>query len=315
VAEAEARGDIAWLEKNDTPDSVIALGRLADKNPNAVDALGLRSSYDVQAFRAAWSGVLRGAPWAGTFIHQALTDPKRADRAASAMGRHDPHLLPFLADLEGALVRLSASTQNVNVSTTLASVGPQARAAIERRLVDASTRGAMCTGIAAGTADDDARHVLIEVPETARDSPACVEAVIQAAAEDEGALAWLAARAEPGLLGSAGKSGTLSCARLHVAWVKAFAARPASAYAALTVPLGYAVTRCAPEMDGVLADAIVHVPAAHAVVVQAIDPFTTYGDGLHATCAALPAVASGQDTGVVRERASDALAHACKPPG
>ena len=315
MAEAEARGDVSWLQKNDTPDSVLSLGRLADKNPSAIEALTLRSSFDVQAFRAAWSGVVRGAPWAETFLHQALADPKRADRAASAMGKHDPRLSPFLADLEGALVRLSASAQNVNVSSTLASIGPPARAAVERRLVDASTRGAMCNGIASGAADNDARSALIAVPERARDSPACVEAAVRAAADDEAALAWLAERAEPGILGAAGKGSVLSCARLHVAWVKAFAKRPASVYPALTVPLGYAVTRCAPEIDGVLADAIVHVPAAHAVVVQAIDPFTSYGEGLRATCAALPLIATGQDTGVVRERASDALLHACRPPG
>ena len=69
-------------------------------------------------------------------------------------------------------------------------------------------------------------------------------------------------------------------------------------------------------MDGVLADAIVHLPASHALVVEAIDPFASYGNGLRATCAALPTVvASGQDTAVVRERATDALTHACKAPG
>jgi cyanate permease len=107
----------------------------------------------------------------------------------------------------------------------------------------------------------------------------------------------------------------MPCAQLHVAWVQAFTSRPAAQYSALTVPLGYAVTRCAPQMDGVLADAIVHHPAAHALVVAAIDPFTSYGDGLRATCAALPAVAGGTDTPVVRERATDALLHACHAPG
>jgi hypothetical protein len=315
VAEAEARGDVAWLQQNETPDAVAALGRLADKTPAAVAALTLRSSYDVQAFRAAWSGLLRSSPWAMTMMRAGLADPKRADRAASAMAKHDPHLLPLLDDLESALERLSASAQNSNISSTLASVGPPARTAIERRLVDASTRGSMCTGIASPTADGDARKALLDVPEKARDAPACVAAAVHIAEDDEGALTWLAERAEPGILGAAGKSDALDCARLHVAWVKAFAARPPAAYPALTVPLAYAVTRCAAEMDGVLADAIVHMPRSHAVVVQAIDPFTTYGDALHATCAALPAVAGGQDPAVVRERASDALAHACKAPG
>jgi hypothetical protein len=100
-----------------------------------------------------------------------------------------------------------------------------------------------------------------------------------------------------------------------VAWARAFGARPASDYPALTVPLAYAVTRCAPEMDGVLADTLAHLPAAHSVVVSAIDPFASYGEGLRATCAALPSVARGSDPPVVRERASDAIMHACKASG
>jgi hypothetical protein len=49
--------------------------------------------------------------------------------------------------------------------------------------------------------------------------------------------------------------------------------------------------------------------------VEAIDPFGAYGTALRATCAALPAVAGGaRDSAIIRERASDALNHACKPP-
>jgi hypothetical protein len=315
VAEAEARGDVAWLQQNDTPDAVAALGRLGDKNPAAINALALRSSYDIEAFHVAWDAVLRGAPWAASFEHDALTDPARADRAATAMAAHDSHLVAFLPDLENALVRLSASPQNVNIASTLASVGPAAHDAIEHRLSDASTRGSMCMGIASNRADGDARKALIEVPESARDAPSCVDAVVLAAADDAGPLAWLAEKAEPGLLGAASKSAGMPCARLHEAWVKAFAARPEGTYAAMTVPLGYAITRCPAQMDGILADALAHRPAAHEIVLRAIDPFASYGDGLHATCAALPAVAVGHDTAVLRERASDAVSHACKAPG
>jgi hypothetical protein len=134
---------------------------------------------------------------------------------------------------------------------------------------------------------------------------------VRVSVDNDAALAWLAERGEPGLLGAAGKSNVLPCARLHFAWVKAFAARPTDVYAALGVPLGYAVKRCAAEMDGVLADAIVHSPAAHGVVMQAIDPFGGYDEALHATCAALPMIVGGRDGAVVRERASDALNHAC----
>jgi hypothetical protein len=315
VAEAEARGDVAWLQQNDSPPASAALGRLADKDPRAVTALTLRSAYDLEAFRAAWDAVIRHAPWGTALIHDGLLDPKRADRAASVMTATGGHLPEFLPDLEAALVRLSATPQNVNVASALAAVGPSGHDAVERRLIDASTRPSMCVGVASPRASDDARNALLGAPYAARDALTCVEAVVQVAADDEAALEWLATKGETGLLGAAGKSAAMPCAVLHVAWVQAFAARPASDYAALTVPLGYAVMRCAPQMDGVLADVIAHMPAAHAVVVAAIDPFASYADGLRATCAALPTIAGGPDAAVVRERASDALMHACKPPG
>lgn len=315
IEEAERKGDASWLDQNGTPDAVAALGRMADKNPKALAALEARSTFDVQAFRAAWTGVVRGAPWGGEMLRGGLGDPKRADLAASAVDRHDARLVPFIGDLEQALVRLSATLQNFNVSSTLASIGKPAHDAVVRRLGDASTRGAMCRGIASKDADADARKALMDAPESGRDSPGCVDAVVSLASEDDATLWWVAEKAEPGLLGAAGKEERLPCARLHVAWAKALAARPVAVYSALTVPLGYAVKRCTPEMDGVLADAIAHLPATHAFVVEAIDPFTGYGNALRATCAALPMVAGGRDSAVVRERATDALNHACKGPG
>jgi len=314
IAEAEARGDIPWLEQNATPDAMAALGRLADRDPKAVAALEAHSSFDIQPFKAAWRAVVRGATWGPVMLRGALADPKRADAAASGMGRHEPQLRAFAGDLETALVRLSASTQNMNVAATLASVGPEARPLIVRRLADPTTRGAMCRGIALFGGDSDTRSALIEAPASSRDDPACVDAVVRVSAGDDAALAWLAERGEPGLLGAAGKSAALPCARLHFAWVKAFAARPADAYSALGVPLGYAVKRCAVDMDGVLADVIVHLPGSHGVVTQAIDPFGSYSGALHATCAALPVIVGGRDSAIVRERASDALNHACVGP-
>ena len=152
IEEAERKGDAAWLDENGTPDAVAALGRVADKNPKALAALEARSTFDMQAFRAAWDGVVRGAPWGGEMLRGGLADPKRADLAASAVVRHDARLVPFIPDLEQALVRLSATLQNFNVSSALASVGKPAHDAIVRRLGDASTRGAMCRGIASNSA-------------------------------------------------------------------------------------------------------------------------------------------------------------------
>jgi hypothetical protein len=315
VGEAERRGDVGWLDQNGTPDAVAALGRLADQSPSAQSALETRSVFDGQAFRAAWDAFVRGAPWGTTLLRGGLGDPRRADLAASAVNKHDERLAAFVGDLENALVRLSATPQNFNVSSALAAVGRPAREAIVRRLVDASTRGAMCRGLASKDADADARRTLVEAPEAARDSPSCVDAVVVIAAEDDATLEWLAVRGEPGLLGAAGKDERLPCARLHGVWTRALATRPVEMYPALIVPLGYAVKRCTPEMDGVLADAIVHLPATHALLVAAVDPFTTYGSALRATCAALPQVAAGgRDSAMVRERANDAINHACKAP-
>jgi hypothetical protein len=314
VAEAEARHDIRWLDENATPDAISALGRLADTDTSATAALAARSSFDARAFAAAWAAVVRGAPWGAAALKDGLSDPRRADLAAGAMHKGDVRLVAFLSDLESALVRIAASAQNLNVASTLASIGPAARDSITRRLTDASTRGAMCRGIASRSADPDARRALLAVAEGARDAPSCVDAVVRTAADDDAALGWLATQGEPGLLGAASNSVALSCPRLHVAWTKALASRPADVRSALTVPLGYAVKRCAPEMDGVLADAIVHLPATRSVVVAALDPFGAYGGALQATCAALPAVVAGaHDSAIVRERASDALSHACLP--
>ncbi len=311
IVEAESKGDVAWLDKNGTPDAVAALGRLADGQPAARSALELRSGYDEQAFVAAWHGVERGAAWGSAMLRSALVDPKRADNAASAMGKGEPPLTSFVGDLEAALVRLSGGSQNYNVSSTLASVGPPAHETIARRLVDASTRGAMCRGIGSRIAAPDARKVLLHAPEASRDDAACVEAVVRTAADDEAALVWMAEEGEPGLLGAAGKSDSLPCPLLHVAWTRALSARPPEVYSALTVPLSYAVRRCPAEMDGVLADAIVHFPATRPVVVLAIDPLEGYGGALRATCAALASVATGRDAAIVRERAADALTRTC----
>jgi hypothetical protein len=310
VDEGEAKGDIAFLEQAGTSDAIAALGRLADKNPKATNALKARS-YDSRVFKAAWIGVLRGSEWAAPMLREALADPKDADSAASEMGRHDAHLVAFTADLEAALERLSASQQNGNVTEVLASIGPAAHAAIVRRLVDPATRGSMCRGIASKQADADAQQALLDVPADARDDEACVDAAVGLAAAGDAAVTWLAERGEPGLLGAAGKDKRLGCPKLRDAWTKAFAARPRDTYPALAVPLGYATRRCAAEMDGLLADLLVHRPAARGVVVRAIDPFGPYRGALRRTCAALRSVGPISDTEVVRDRAADTLSHAC----
>jgi hypothetical protein len=314
VLEAEATGDVKWLDANSTPDAIAALGRLADKNPKAVTTLSARTGYDPHAFKAAWDATVRGADWGRAMLRDGLSDPTRAESAASQMARNDPHLAPFASDLEQALARLSASMQNFNIASALANIGAPARLSIERRLNDASSRGAMCRGIASKDGSTDARKALLDAPESSRDNPFCVDAVVRIAAEADDAMAWLAMRGEPGLLGAAGKSEVFACARLHTLWSRTLAERTPEAHAALTVPLGHAVHRCTVDMDGVLADALARMPAAHPLVVNAIDPYEAYGKNLRATCAALQALMGGRDPAIVKERAGDALSHGCKAP-
>ncbi len=311
VASAEAKGDIAWLDANGTPEAVAALGRLADDNTHAVEALTARASFDLNAYIAAWNATLRGATWGPTLLRSGLADPMRAESAASVMARKDGHLAAFVPDLDSALVRLAAGENSVAIAAVLASAGPAASITVQRRLEDPATRGAMCRGIGAPDASADARRVLMSVPTASRDNESCVEAALKMAADNDAALEWLASTAEPGLLGAAGKSGEFACARLRTVWSNAFATRPSNLYAALTVPLENAIKRCAPEMDKVLAAALVRQPPTHSLVVAAVDPYGGETADLKATCVALKSVAAGRDSSTVRSRASDALSHGC----
>ncbi|MDB4936761.1 MAG: hypothetical protein JWP87_3733, partial [Labilithrix sp.] len=200
VGEAEAKHDVAWLADDASPQAMAALGRLADADPRAVAELEKRSSIDVNAYIAAWEAVTRGAPWGTTFLRTALADPTRADTAATALPRRDPRLIPFVPDLEGAVVRLSAGRRGSVVAGVLASIGPTAHAQVERRLIDPKTRGAMCDGVGLPEASGDAKSLVLAVPPAARDHASCVDIVLTMATTEDVVLDWLAVSAEPGLI-------------------------------------------------------------------------------------------------------------------
>jgi len=312
VGDAEAKGDVAWLDTEGSPAAVEALGRLADTNPAAVTALQERSKFGVEAYIAAWGGVKRGAKWASDLLHAGLQDPARANDVASAVEGRDPLIVPFLPDVEASLSRLAAGVATSSLAGVLAAAGPPSHDAVVRRLADKTTRGAMCGGIASPNADADARMALRNVPSSSRDDASCLGAVVMLAASDDAMMRWLAQVAEPGLLGAASKSGTLDCVRMHRIWADALAARDSTQAAALTVPLSSAVKRCPAQMDGVLADALKSRPDAQAAVIGALDPFSPDDSQLKATCAALPAIATGHASPIAKERAADAVAHGCK---
>jgi hypothetical protein len=54
VAEAEAKGDVAWLDANGSADAIAALGRVADNDSRGVELLKKRASFDTNAYIAAW---------------------------------------------------------------------------------------------------------------------------------------------------------------------------------------------------------------------------------------------------------------------
>jgi hypothetical protein len=310
VPEAEQKGNVDWLEKNGTADAVAALGRLADSNPAAATAVERRRSVDVNAHLAAWQAHGRGAAWGTNLLKASLVDPTRSELAAQAMTRRDPNLVAFLPELEQALMRLSGGVRGGAVAAALASIGPPAHAAVERRLMDAKTRGLMCDGMAGPDASNDAKSTLLALPIQGRDNPSCVNVVMSLAASEDAVLGWLGVNAEPGLLNAAGK-GTLPCPRMIVAWKRALLERPPETFAALTVPLSIAIKRCASAFDPMLAEVLTGAPAARTAIVMALDPFGSETTEMPATCKALAPVARTGENARVRERAEDALTHAC----
>jgi len=312
VGEAENRHDVQWLADNPSSDSVAALGRLADTEEKARTALDARATKgDVNAFLAAWNAVTRNSEWGTAFLRTSLADPTRCESAATALPRKDLRLVPFINDIEGALARLAAGRRGaVVLASVLASLGVPAHAAIERRLVDAKTRGAMCEGIGAPEASGDAKSALLAVPPEGRDHSACVSAVIDVAATENVVVEWLATSAEPGLLSVAAKS-TLPCPRIAAIWSKALAERPVEDQGALTVPLKSSIARCGTALDPVLGELLQKSSRARSTIVQAIDPFGTDLPAMKQTCNALRAGAVRNENRMIRERAEDALARGC----
>lgn len=310
VPEAEAKRDITWLEGESSPEATAALSRLADKEPRAVAALEKRASIDVSAYIGAWEAVTRSAPWGTAFLRSALADPTRADVAATALPRRDPRLIPFVPDLEGAVVRLSAGHRGSVVAGVLASIGPSAHKEVQRRLVDAKTRGAMCDGIGLPEASGDAKSLVLAVPPEGRDHSSCVGVVLKMAATEDVVVDWLALSAEPGLMTATAKSA-LPCSRVGIIWAKGLIERPVEAHAALAVPLQLSLRRCGSTLDPIIADLLGKAPKARPCIMQAIDPFSGELSDLKLTCKALRGGWVNSETGRVRERAQDALQHGC----
>jgi hypothetical protein len=312
ASEAERKKDVKWLADNPSAESVAALGRLADTEEKARTALDVRAAKgDVNAFIAAWGAVTRNAAWGTTFLKTSLGDPTRAESCATALPRKDLRLVPFVADLENAVIRLSAGRRGSSViASVIASLGEPAKEAVKRRLVDEKTRGAMCDGIASPESSGDAKSVLLAVPNEARNNPSCVTAVIDMAATENVVVDWLAVGAEPGLLSVAAKSA-LPCPRLAAIWKKALAERPIEAQAALVVPLQKSIARCTSAIDPVLGEQLQKSPRARPTIVQALDNIGNDLAAMKETCAALKSGVAKNENAITRERAEDEITRGC----
>ncbi len=290
----------------------MALGRLADTNKAAGAVLERRSVYDSTAFMAAWEAHGRGAAWGTSLLRGGLVDPARAELAVQGIPRKEPKGAVFIPDIEQGVSRLAAGSRASALTPVLASMGRPAHQAVERRLLDPKTRGAMCDGIGGADASADAKTTLLAVPVDGRDHASCVQVVLRMAAEDDAVLGWLGVTGEPGLLSQVGK-GTMPCARVVTVWKRALTERGSDAFAALTVPLASSVRRCAPELDALLAEILKTAPLARASVVNAVDPYGAETVALKQTCKVLGQIAqSTREPHAIVERADNAVHASCK---
>jgi hypothetical protein len=311
VTDAEAKGDVKYLVAQGTPEAIAALGRLADKNPAAKKALDDRAGTDMNVYTAAWQATLRDAEWGPQMLRDGLADVSRAELAAIAMTRKDPHLDAFASDLDGAMRLVGNDSRAVSVPAVFASAGKAAQPFIEKRLADSATREGMCRGLASPDASADSRATFMRAPPSSRDGQSCLHAAAQLAKTDDAALTWVGATAEPGLLTALGKDDAVGCDRLATAWSHAISDRPAAECAQLTVPLAAALERCSAALDPALAAALDKGDFA-TVIVGAIDPVDPRMSALKATCARLPPVSrSPKIDARLRGRAADALAKTC----
>lgn len=313
VHDAEARGDVAFLEKSTAAESTAALGRLAAKNPKALALVDARAREgDVNAYIAAWQGHTRGESWPAPLFRAALGDPARASVAQSALPRKDPKTVEFLPDLEAAMARATSPSDAARLGALVASFGAPSKAVVLRALAKPKARTAMCQALASPDASPEALAAFRSAPPEHRDDVECASLAAKRSETDDDMATWLGQEAESGLLVAASKRG-LPCPRATFVWEKALAARPLEAHAPLTSELTASIVRCADTMDPALPKAMATSDTARAWVVAALDPDDRNLTRLPKTCVAMKAVAAGgPGTSVrTRERARDTVARGC----
>lgn len=317
VADAEKKKNVAWLQANGSPEAVAAIGRLADDDTRAQDALGALSHATIGAgktdggagaldvYLAVWAGVERNASWALAMTKTALADDNRATDMAASMKRGTPQLGAFVPDLDAALTHGCG----IMCGSVLASIdGPAAGAAIQKRLVDSATRDPMCFGVGAAESSKAARDVFMNAPPTSRDAVQCPGAAGRIATRDDTALAWLATTAEPGLLRSVGEA--MTCDRLVKLWAKVLQSRDHGTFGALSRSLEDSLKACPKQLDATIAGALGTDTETQTLVLSSLG--ATNAHELAATCAAAPTAGSRVTSVLARANARDFIERCTK---
>ncbi len=317
VADAEKKKNVGWLETNGSPEAVAAIGRLADDDKRAQDALEAMSQATVDTLKtdggagaldvylAVWAGVERNASWALAMTKSALSDAKRTNDMASAMKRGASQLGAFVPDLDGAM----SQGCGIMCGGVLASIdGVAAAGAIQKRLTDNATRDAMCFGIGTTESSKSARDVFMNAPPTSRDAVQCPGAGGHIAARDDAALAWLATTAEPGLLRSV--SEAMPCDRLAKLWAKVIQSRDHATFGALSRSLEDSIKACPKELDATIAGALGTDVDTQTLVLSSLG--ATNAHELASTCAAAPTAGSRVTSVLARANARDFVARCAK---
>jgi len=316
VGDAEKKKNVGWLEQNGSPEAIAALGKLADDDKAAQEALANVSKGTESAAKleggaggldvdlAIWGGVERNASWANEMTKTLLADPARMDEMASAMKRGTPQLATFVSDLDAALSRGCG----ISCGAALASIdNPAATTAITKRLEDQKTRDSMCFGVGAAESTKAARDVFMKEPATARDAVQCGPAAVAMATRDDTALAWLAQTAEPGLLRGV---STMPCPRVVALWTKVLVSRDHPTFGALSRSLEDSVNKCPKELDATLAGALGTDADSQTLVLASLG--SSSARDLKMTCAAAPAAAQRVTAILARANARDFVARCPK---
>ncbi len=313
VHDAEAKGDIAFLEADLSPESTQALGRLGDNNPRALAQVETRAKQgDVNAYLAAWQAHVRGASWSTALLRGALSDPTRAVVAQAALPRKDPRSADFVPEIEASFGAVQGPDSR-KLGALLSSLGAASKAPVARSLAKPKTRAAICEALSSPDTSAEALAAFRDAKPEERDDAACTALAAARAQTDDETLGWLATKAEPGLLTAASRRGTLDCNRAAKLWQQALGSRLPDAHPALSQELVASTRRCTSTHDPVLAKALTDAEESRAWVVTAFDPQDALFARLDKTCEAMKVTALG-GLGIsvrVRERARDAVARGC----